>query len=303
MTFTRSRLRSIAPPFLVVAMLFAVAFARPAVAAVKSKTIEYTHDGVALQGYLAWDDSATEPRPGVLVVHEWWGHNDYARKRARDLAALGYTAFALDMYGKGKLGETPQEAQKLATPFYQDRSLMRARAQAGLDVLAKHEKSDASRLAAIGYCFGGSVVLELARSGADVDAVVSFHGGLSTPDPSDAKNIKGEVLVCNGAADAFVPQAERAAFMKEMEDAGVAYTFIEYAGAVHAFTNPGADARGMDSVGYNERADRQSWGHMQMLFHQTIGDPLHPEHNAGAAKRDDAGIEDAQTPARRGYHN
>lgn len=294
--------RSTALLLTLAAILLAI-LAAPARAEVRTQTIDYTHDGVALQGYLAWDDSAETPRAGVLIVHEWWGHNDYAQKRARDLAALGYTAFALDMYGKGKLGETPQQAQQLATPFYQDRSMMRSRAQAGLDVLANHKQTDESRLAAIGYCFGGSVVLELARSGADLDAVVSFHGGLSTPNASDAENITGEVLVCNGAVDPMVSHDERQAFMTEMEDAGVPYTFIEYGGAVHSFTNPEADERNMDGVAYNERADRRSWQQMQVLFHNTIGDPLHPVHNAGVAEPKDAGIEDAQTPARRGYHN
>ncbi len=237
-------------------------------AKIVTEAIAYEHDGVTLQGYLAYDDSTDKRMPGVLVIHEWWGHNDYAQKRARMLAEEGYVAFALDMYGKGLLAKTSQEAQGLATPFYQDRAKMRARAQAGLDVLAGHARVDNTKLAAIGYCMGGAVALELARSGADIDATVSFHGGLSTPDPDDAKSIRGSVLVCNGAADAYVPREERDAFIQEMEDAGVDYQFTEYGGAVHSFTNPESDARGMDNVKYDKKADARSWDAMLRLFEE-----------------------------------
>ncbi|MBL8764719.1 MAG: dienelactone hydrolase family protein [Phycisphaerae bacterium] len=240
-------------------------------AEVRTKTIAYTHDGVTLEGVLAWDDGVKGKRPGVLVVHEWWGHNGYARERAGKLAALGYVAFALDMYGKGKTAATPEEAQRLATPFYQDRALMRARAAAGLEVLRTQENVDASRLAAIGYCFGGTVCLELARSGADLRAVVSFHGGLSNPTPADAGKIRAKVLVCNGADDPMVPAEERRGFKEEMSKAGVDYQFIDYGGAVHAFTNPGADAFKIPGVAYNEKADRRSWGAMRAFFDETLG--------------------------------
>ncbi|MEM1422484.1 MAG: dienelactone hydrolase family protein [Planctomycetota bacterium] len=239
-------------------------------AEIVTESLTYEHDGVQLKGYLAYDNATDARRPGVLVVHEWWGHNDYAQLRARMLAEAGYVAFALDMYGEGVLAETPQDASALATPFYQDRSLMRSRARAGLDVLRAHERVDDSKLGAIGYCFGGTVVLELARSGAPIDATVSFHGGLSTDDPADAENITGSVLVCNGAADAFVPEEERTAFREEMENAGVDYQFIEYGGAVHTFTNPDADAIGMDNVAYDEKADRRSWRAMLALFDETL---------------------------------
>lgn len=254
---------------LLIATLLAL-LATGARAEIVTEFIDYEHDGVALRGYLAYDDALQGPLPGVLVVHEWWGHNDYAQRRARMLAAEGYAAFALDMYGKGKLADTPTEAQALAIPLYQDRALMRARAQAGLDVLAQHDAVDDDHLAAIGYCFGGTVALELARSGADLDAVVSFHGGLSTPNPDDAKNIKASIMVCNGAADAFVPDEDRIAFRKEMEDANVDYQFIEYASAHHAFTNPESDARGMDNVAYNKKADERSWRAMLDLFDETL---------------------------------
>ncbi|GAB4518766.1 MAG: dienelactone hydrolase family protein [Phycisphaerales bacterium] len=248
-------------------LLICVASAR---AEIVTKAITYEHNGVTLEGYIAYDDATDARLPGVLVIHEWWGHNDYAQRRARMLAEQGYIAFALDMYGKGTLADTPQDASALATPFYQDRTLMRTRARAGLDVLADHPRCDDDRLAAIGYCFGGTVALELARSGAPLDAVVSFHGGLSTPNPDDANNITGSVLVCNGAVDDFVSEDERRAFRREMEDAGVDYQFIEYGGAVHSFTNPEADALNMDSVAYDEHADRRSWRAMLALFDETL---------------------------------
>jgi dienelactone hydrolase len=254
-----------------IAFLLMLATSSTASAAIQTATIIYEHGGETLQGFFAYDDEHEGKRPGVLVVHEWWGHNEYARRRARELAELGYVAFALDMYGKGKLGETPDEARELATPFYRDRAKMRARAQAGLEQLRQHERVDATRLGAIGYCFGGTVVLELARSGADVDGVVSFHGGLSTPDPDDAKNIKGEVLICNGADDAAVPAEQQQAFHDEMRNADVKYTFISYGGAVHAFTNRAADEVGMSNVAYDARADRRSWQHMKFFFDRVLG--------------------------------
>ena len=235
-------------------------------AEIVTEAVTYEHEGVQLKGYLAYDNATDKRLPGVLVVHEWWGHNEYAQKRARMLAELGYVAFALDMYGEGVLADTPAEASALATPFYQDRGLMRGRALAGLDVLANHPRVNDEKLGAIGYCFGGTVCLELARSGAPIDATVSFHGGLSTTDPADANNITGSVLVCNGAADAFVPEQERTAFREEMENAGVDYQFIEYGGAVHTFTNPDADAIGMDNVAYDAKAGKRSWRAMLSLF-------------------------------------
>jgi dienelactone hydrolase len=239
-------------------------------AEIVTEEITYQHDNVTLRGYLAYDDELEGPTPGVLVIHEWWGHNEYARERARMLAELGYVAFSLDMYGRDVLATTPERAQRLAAPFYQDRQKMRSRAQAGLDVLADHARVDETRLAAIGYCMGGTVALELARSGADLDAVVSFHGGLSTPDPNDANNIKGTVLVCNGAADPLVPTDERNAFIKEMEDAGVDYLFTEYGGALHSFTNPEADNVDIPGVGYDKKADERSWRDMRNLFEETL---------------------------------
>lgn len=246
------------------------------------RQIEYTLKGITFRGFAVWDDelaSREKPAPGILVVHEWWGLNDYARERSRMLARLGYVAFACDMYGLDVRGEqrvtteVPQ-ASRWAQGVYEDRSIMRERVRAGLRQLETLEVVDDTKLAAIGYCFGGTVVLELARSGADVDVVVSFHGGLGTPNPEDAKNIRGTVVVCHGAIDPFVTEAELEGFMAEMNDAGVDYVFHAYSGAVHSFTSKEADkyaAQGLEGVGYNEAADRRSWQHMLSAFNEAFG--------------------------------
>ena len=243
-------------------------------AELKSKEIEYKHGETTLLGYLVWDDSAGgAKRPGVVVVHEWMGHNEYARMRANMLARLGYVAFALDMYGKGVKAKDAQEASQMAGRFKSDRKLMRERATAGLEVLRKQPMVDASRMAAMGYCFGGQVSLELARAGEDLRGVVSFHGALDTKAPDDAKNIKAKVLACHGAADPFVPPDHVAAFQKEMEDAKVDYQFVAYGpGVVHGFTNPDNKGSAMKGVGYDEKADARSWQAMRDFFDE-IFDP------------------------------
>jgi len=253
------------------AFLLAIGLAGAAHAAIKTQEIEYDHGGTKLLGYLAYDDAVQGKRPGVIVVHEWMGHNEYARKRAEQLAGLGYTAFALDMYGKGVRAKDPQEASQMAGRFKNDRKLMRDRARAGLDVLKKQPNVDTTRLAAMGYCFGGQVSLELARGGADLAGVVSFHGALDTPTPQDARNIKGKVLACHGAVDPFVPPDHVAAFMKEMEDAKVDYEFVSYGGAVHGFTNPDNKGSTMKGVAYEEKADRRSWEAMKDFFNEVFG--------------------------------
>lgn len=234
--------------------------------AVHTEWVQYRHGETLLEGYLAYDDAVKGPRPGILVVHEWMGLGDYAMKRAEQLAGMGYVAFALDMYGKGVRAKTPEEAAKLSGIYKGDRPLMRARAQAGLDELRKQPLVDPARIAAIGYCFGGTTVLELARSGADVAGVVSFHGGLGTPQPADAKNIKGKVLVLHGADDPHVPPAEVAAFQDEMRKAAVDWQMIYYGGAVHSFTNPGSGTDASTGVAYNEKADKRSWEAMKAFF-------------------------------------
>ena len=235
-------------------------------AAVHGEAVEYKHGDTALEGYFAIDDAVQGPRPGVLVVHDWTGLRENPKKRAEQLAELGYAVFAIDMYGKGIRPTDPKDASAQATIYKSDRPLLRERAKAGLEVLAKHPDVDASRLAAIGYCFGGTTVLELARSGADLRGVVSFHGGLDTPDPKDAKNIKGKVLVLHGADDPYSPKEEVLAMENEMRQAGVNYQVHVYEGAVHSFTIPEAGNDNSKGAAYNADADRRSWEAMKQFF-------------------------------------
>ncbi len=248
--------------------LFLLALATNARAAVRTETVEYKQDGAVLEGYLAYDDAVKGARPGVLVVHEWWGINDYIKKRTEQLAQLGYIAFAADIYGKGIRAKTREEAMDLAGQFRSgtDRTLLRARAQAGLDVLKKYPLTDAKRVAAIGYCFGGTAVLELARSGAELTGVVSFHGRLDTPDRAEAKNIKGKVLVLTGADDPSVKPEQVFAFEDEMRKAGVDWYLVAYGNAVHSFTNPASGADNAKGAAYNEKADLRSWQAMRDFF-------------------------------------
>ncbi len=244
-------------------MLF---FSSGAIAEIKTEVIEYRQGDTVLEGFLAYDASVTGRRPGVLIVHEWWGLNDYARDRAKQLAGMGYMAFALDMYGKGVLAQNPQQAAELAGRFYKDRQLMRSRAAAGLEVLKSQYLTDTTRLAAIGFCFGGSTVLELARSGAELNGFVSFHGGLSTPNPGDAANIQGEVLVLHGGDDPHVPMKDVMAFWKEMREADVKWQMNIYGGAVHSFSNPAAGNDISSGAAYNESAAKRAWRDMQQFF-------------------------------------
>jgi dienelactone hydrolase len=234
--------------------------------AVQTKMVEYKRGDAVLEGFLAWDDAISGQRPGVLVVHEWTGLGDYVESRARKLAGLGYVAFAADVYGKGIHPKTPQEAAAQAGLYKKDRLLMRARTQAGLDLLRGQPICDPKRVAAIGYCFGGTCVLELARSGADIAGVVSFHGGLDTPNPADAKNIKCKVLVLHGGDDPHVPQKDVEAFEDEMRTADVDWQLVVYGSAVHAFTNPAAGNDKSRGAAYNARADRRSWEAMKLFF-------------------------------------
>jgi dienelactone hydrolase len=246
-------------------------FTTNALAALKSELVEYKQGGVLSEGYLVWDDSLKGQRPGIVVVHEWKGLNAYAKKRADMLAQLGYVAFAADIYGKGIRPQTTAEAAAESGKFKADRGLLRARVNTALQVLEASPEVDKNKLAAIGYCFGGTAVLELARSGADVKGIVTFHGGLSTPTPQDAKNIKAKVLVLHGDADPFVKADEVAAFEKEMKDAGVDYRLVKYPGAMHGFSNP--DNKGIDPPGalYNEAADKASWAEMQKFLKELFG--------------------------------
>lgn len=245
---------------------------RPAPAQITSQVIPYEVDGVTYTGYLAYDP-AVDKSPGILVVHEWWGHNEFARKRADMLAQLGYTAFALDMYGDGRLAEHPDDAMKFMQQTMGDPEAAVAKFEAALQVLKEHGRTDPEKIAAIGYCFGGGVVLNMARAGIDLDAVVSFHGSLNAIIPA-AQDIGTRVLVLNGADDPFVTAEQKTAFRQEMEAAGISYEFIDYPGAVHAFTNPAADELGQKfnmPLAYNAGADRDSWQKMQEWFESVFG--------------------------------
>ena len=235
-------------------------------AALVSKLVEYKQGDTVLEGYSIYDDSFQGKRPGVLVVHQWKGLGDYEKKRAEMLAQLGYNVFAADIYGKGVRPKTPQEAGAEAGKYKKDPALLRARVRAALDVLARHELTDPKRVAAIGYCFGGTTVLELARSGADFAGVVSFHGGLSSSTPGEAKNIKAKVLALHGADDPHVPAKEVAAFEDEMRQGGVDWQLIAYGGAVHSFTDWNAGNDNSKGAAYNGRADRRSWEAMKQFF-------------------------------------
>jgi dienelactone hydrolase len=236
-----------------------------------TKAIDYRQGGQALQGWLAYDDSVRGSQPGILVFPEWWGLTDYPKHRAEQLAKLGFVAFAADMYGKGIVTDDPNQAGQLSNKVKGDLDLMRARAAAALDQLKSDPRVDPKRIAAIGYCFGGTVALELARSGADLAGVVSFHGGLDTSRPEDAKNIKGKILVCTGGDDAFVPPQQIAAFEDEMRKGNVDWQVNIYGGAHHAFTNPDADKHHIPNIGYNAKADHRSWAAMQGFFDEIFG--------------------------------
>jgi dienelactone hydrolase len=240
-------------------------------AKIVTKPVAYEHAGVKLEGYLAYDDakvSAATPAPGVLVIPEWWGLTDYPKGRAEQLAKLGYVAFAADMYGAGVATTDAKKAGELAGQFY-GKPLMADRARAGLDQLLATGLVDPSRVAAIGYCFGGATVQALAYSGAPLAGIVSFHGSLIPASAEAAAKNHAKFLICHGAVDPFVKPEEVAAFMKSMEEGKFDYQFISYAGAVHAFTNPGADALGKLNnlpVAYNAAADKRSWAHMRGFF-------------------------------------
>jgi dienelactone hydrolase len=235
-------------------------------AEIKTQVIEYRHGEVTLEGWLAYDGALKGPRPGVLIIHQWKGLTDYEKKRAELLARLGYAAFAVDIYGKGVRPATPQAAAAEAGKYKTDRALLRARANVGLEVLKKNALVDPQRVAAIGYCFGGTAVIELARSGADLAGVVSFHGGLDSPNPADGRKIRCKVLALHGADDPFVSEKDLAAFEAEMREAKVDWQLVKYGRAVHSFTDWDAGGLNMKGAAYNEAADRRSWEHMRVFF-------------------------------------
>ena len=251
---------------LLVVTLAALLSVSGATAEVRSAPVAYKDGDQNLTGYLYWNDEIEGKRPGVLVVHEWWGLNDYARSRAEQLAELGYVAFAADMYGGDKVTSHPAQAGEWMKATTSNLDAWRSRAMKGLEKLRSLSMTDDSRLAAIGYCFGGATVLQLAYAGADLDAVVSFHGSLPLPQGNEAANFKGRVVVEHGNADAFVPADKVAAFRSAMQDAGVDLVFNGYDGVRHGFTNPDAGDFGLDNLKYDEAADTASWRSMLQTF-------------------------------------
>lgn len=247
----------------ILALLCLVCFAMTAAhAAIQGKEVDYQADGVTLKGYIAYDDAFKGKRPAVLVVHEWWGHNDYARKRADMLAALGYTALAVDMYGDGKQAHHPDDAGKFASEVSKNMPMAKARFEAGMNLLRKEATVDPDEMAAIGYCFGGGVVLNMARMGEDLQGVASFHGTLGTSIQVQPGKIKARIVSFSGEADPMIDAASVAAFKREMDAAKADYRVVTYPGAQHAFTNPAADELGKEfklPLSYNEAADKDSW--------------------------------------------
>ncbi|MGB0766548.1 MAG: dienelactone hydrolase family protein [Phycisphaeraceae bacterium] len=264
------------------ALLIGLTMTLPMLAEVKTKEVTYRDGDTTMTGYLAWNtktapqlqDGLPKPgaieTPGVLIVHQWMGLTDYEKRRARELAALGYVAFAMDVYGTDFAPTNMQEASKASGKFKNDRMLFRQRLLSGLAVFSATTGLESRRIAAIGYCFGGTGVLELARAQASVAGVVSFHGGLDAPTPEDAKNIKAKVLVLHGADDPFVPREGIDAMKKSFDDAGVDWQMIEYSGAVHSFTQPMAGDDPSRGAAYDEKADRRSWQHMRVFFDEVF---------------------------------
>jgi len=236
----------------------------------KEETVTYKLDSSVRNNFVVYDENIKGKRPAVLVIHEWWGLNDYAKMRARELAKLGYIAMAVDMYGDGKMGDDPRAAQNLAGPFYVNPALAKPIFDAALNKLKEFSEADATKVAAIGYCFGGAQVLNLANMGEDLKGVVSFHGNLNVV-PANKDLLKAQVLVCHGAADEFVPQTEVDLFKKQMDSIGAKYTVKIYENATHAFTNPNATAMGdkfQMPIKYNATADTASWKDMKVFFQQ-----------------------------------
>lgn len=243
----------------------------PALAEVQTREIAYDFEGTEHLGILAWDDAGADPRPGVLVVHEWTGRGDYVVRRARELAEMGYVAFAADYYGGGQSTTDRGQAAAWAGAARSDLDRFQRLGQAALSVLASQPEVDSSQLAAIGFCFGGTASLQLAFSGADLDAVVSFHGNPTAPRPGEVEQITGELLVLHGAVDPYVKAEDIAAFKAAMEAAGVPYEWVDYGGAVHNFTHPGAGDDPSTGAAYQERAARRAWEAMRVFFREIFG--------------------------------
>jgi dienelactone hydrolase len=235
---------------------------------VKGEEVTYTSNGTTLKGYVAYNEKQQGKRPAIIVVPEWWGNNEYSKSRAKQLAELGYIAMAVDFYGDGKTAENPTDAMAFATPFYKDPKLGLSRIEAALAKIKEYPQTDPDKIAAIGYCFGGSMVLNAAKMGEPFKGVVSFHGGLATV-PATSGSTTAKILVCNGAADKFISADDIKNFKSNLDSLKVPYTFIDYAGATHAFTNPQSTATGKKfniPIEYNEAADKKSWADMKAFF-------------------------------------
>lgn len=252
-------------------ILFLVLTSFPALAALKSQMVDYKDGDVALQGYLAFDTKFKGPRPAVLVVHEWMGLDAYAKKRADMLASLGYIAFAADIYGKGVFPKSMDEAAKISGDWKVNPAPFRARVKAGIDAMTAQKNVNAKKVAAIGYCFGGTAVLELARAGSEIQGVVSFHGGLSSKEEvKNAGVIKTKILVLNGADDPFVKRAEVQDFIEEMQKSKADWQLIDYGNSVHKFSNPEAGNDPSKGFAYNKLMDDRSWAAMKAFFNEIL---------------------------------
>ncbi|MCW8125803.1 dienelactone hydrolase family protein [Microbulbifer halophilus] len=239
-----------------------------------SETIEYTVEGDSFTGYIAYDDSASGKRPGILLIHEWWGHNEFAREEADKLAAEGYTAFALDMFGTGKQADNPDDAAALMNTALETPGAIEARFRAALEILQKHETVDADKIAAQGYCFGGAVALNMARLGLDLKGVVSFHGNLASDIEAKPGGVKAELRVYTGGADDMIPADEVSAFVEEMQKAGAKFELTSYPGVKHGFTNPAATGRGEKfgiPLAYDEDATRDAWEGATAFYRKLFG--------------------------------
>lgn len=265
------RFRTAAP----IALMAFIFSGTQALAEMQTETVEYTVNGERFTGYLAWDDESDTQRPGILVVHEWWGHNEFAREQAEKLAASGYTAFALDMYGSGKQANHPDSAQAFMQEATRDMEQVKARFMKARELLQNHDSVDPGRIAAQGYCFGGAVVLNMARMGVELNGVVSYHGPLGSPLQAEAGKVKPRVQVYTGGDDAMVPSEQVAGLVREMQNAGVDLTLVSFPEAKHSFTNPGADAVaekfGMP-IAYNEDAARRSWQGTLRFYEEIFGE-------------------------------
>jgi len=255
---------------IIISVLVVVALGAMAEAKVFTEEVSYEHDQVRLIGYLAYDDALKEKRPGVLVVHEWWGLNEYAKKRARQLAGMGYVAFAVDMYGEGKVTTHPEQAGEWTKMITGNVSGWQERANAGLEVMRKDPRVDPERIAAIGYCFGGATVQQMAYSGADLRGVASFHGSPLPVQEEQVKRVKAKILFLHGASDPLIKEAQIQSYVEAMNKSGLAWQMVFYGGAKHSFTNPDADKAGMEALKYHASADKRSWEHMKVFFEEVL---------------------------------